>query len=208
MVRNYAAFSPDSKLLVTASKDETARLWEDGQQRYQLLHSDSVKDTAFSYDGKFLATVTAADNVVRLWNPQTGLIAHRVTANKPKRVLFSPDRELLAVPSGDWDGQIFVWKYTDIWSGEKLFKLQTRVLDLDFGINGLLALRPPALRSFGAQSLATGGTVSYIESRSIVSISTKLVLFSLQRATTKLHGFGIRKQGRNIIDCVTAKGSN
>jgi WD40 repeat protein len=134
------AFSPDSKLLVTASKDETARLWKDGQQRYQLLHSGSVKDTAFSHDSKLLATVTAADNIVRLWNPQTGLIEHRLTADKPERVLFSPDRELLIVPSGDWDGQIFVWKYTDLWSDPKLFRLGTRVLDVDFGIDGLLAI--------------------------------------------------------------------
>jgi WD40 repeat protein len=134
------AFSPDSSLLVTASKDETARLWKDGQQQYQLLHSDSVKDTAFSHDGNLLATVTAADNIVRLWNPQTGLIAYRLTADKPERVLFSPDRELLAVPSGEWDGQIFVWTYTDIWSDPALFRLQTRVLDVDFGNNGLLAI--------------------------------------------------------------------
>lgn len=132
------AFSPDSRLLATASKDETARLWEDGQQRHQLLHSGSVNDISFSYDGNFLATVTAADNDVRLWNPQTGLIVHRFTADSPKRVFFSPYSELLAACPGGYNS-IYVWKYTDTWR-DPIIELTALILDLDFGSDRLLAI--------------------------------------------------------------------
>ena len=66
------AFSPDGLLLATASRDETARVWDPatggclrtlpGRRRH-----GSVYGVAFSPDGHLLATASG-DGAARLWD--------------------------------------------------------------------------------------------------------------------------------------------
>ena len=60
------AFRPDGQRLATASKDNTAKVWE-AQSGKELLtlrgHSGSVFAVAFSPDGKRLATASADASV-------------------------------------------------------------------------------------------------------------------------------------------------
>jgi WD40 repeat protein len=73
---NEVAFSPDGKLLATASGDKTARLWEvaSGKALATLAgHENEVNAVAFSPDGKLVATASA-DGTTRLWEVSNGTV--------------------------------------------------------------------------------------------------------------------------------------
>lgn len=66
------AFSLNGKLLATASRDSTIRLWDVDEGSARLLGYDSsyVKSIAFSPDGKLIVS-THADGRVKLWDVAT-----------------------------------------------------------------------------------------------------------------------------------------
>ena len=67
---NVVVFSPDGKLVASASFDSTVRLWDPatGESCGVLQgHSDSVSAVVFSPDGKLVASASR-DSKVRLWD--------------------------------------------------------------------------------------------------------------------------------------------
>jgi WD40 repeat protein len=109
-----AAFSPDGRLLVSASSDRTVRVWDvpTGQCVAVLRgHTDEVLTATFHPDGTRVAS-GGRDGAVWLWDLATGQEAARLRGhmNYVYSLAFSPDGKSLVSGSGDntvrlWDAE-------------------------------------------------------------------------------------------------------
>ncbi|KAF3888672.1 MULTISPECIES: WD40 domain-containing protein [Nostocales] len=132
---NSVNFSPDGKVLASASADNNIILWNTNGKKYKTLpiHSDVVNNVSFSHDGRTVASASQ-DKTVKLWNSNTEqvttLVGHKGVVNS---VSFTPDDEIIA--SGSSDNTIKLW-YRD----GKLFKTllghKAAVLSVAWSPNG------------------------------------------------------------------------
>lgn len=105
------AFSPDSRLVASASMDGTGRIWEARTGREPtppLRHHDSVMSVSFSRDGQRVLTASA-DGTACLWRVTDGAQAAKTWGNVERlyAARFSPDSTLFV--TGTFDGHVRLW---------------------------------------------------------------------------------------------------
>lgn len=121
--------APDGKHLVTASADNTARLWDIRTHKFVELseHNGDVAGAWFSPDGQFVTTLSFQDGTARVWDATTGeriyvLAAGRSGVNSatlrdlpgPRSftddvaaAVFSPDGKGLITANGDGIARVY-----------------------------------------------------------------------------------------------------
>src|SRR5262249_21348355 len=105
----HAAFSPDGKQIVTASADDTARLWDlkGGLVTEFKRQGGAVFHAAFSPDGKQIVTASA-DDTARLWDLKGGLVTEfKRHGDGVNHAAFSPDGNQVVTAS--WDNTARLW---------------------------------------------------------------------------------------------------
>jgi len=118
------AFSPDGKLVVTASRDHDARIWAAGTGApLQVLrgHFAVVSDARFSADGRWV--VTAGPMTAGLWSSAGGLPVLLLSGHVGKvlSASFSPDSRQIA--TGGQDGTVRLWQCAICGRTEELLAL-------------------------------------------------------------------------------------
>lgn len=155
------AFSPDSKLLASASYDSTVRIWSviNGKELKILTgHTGTVLTVAYSPDGKFLAS-GGIDKAIKIWDAINGRELKTFTGHEEHiySLVFSPNGRFLASGSAD------TTKLWDVTGSKELFKLNIRtyawVSSIAFSPNGKLLVLCTDENTIKLYNTATGKEV-------------------------------------------------
>jgi len=177
------AFNPINDYIVTASKDNSAKVWDGvaGGSSFSLKgHSSPVNAVAISPDGKWMAT-GSADNTIKIWDAVTGQMKTSLDAASKEvtALTWSADGKYMA--SGGVSGTVIIWEMP---AGTKFaetnFKSQINSLSI----------------SPDVQYLAAGGASKKI---SIWNIETKALTKEFEAHDNDVTGIAFSDKGNLFV---------
>jgi WD40 repeat protein len=106
-----AQFSPDGKQIVTASSDQTARVWDAATGKEVAVlrgHEGQVNSAQFSPDSKQIVTASD-DTTARIWDAVTGeeVAVLRGHGDRVISAKFSPDGKQIVTASSDQTARVW-----------------------------------------------------------------------------------------------------
>ena len=114
---NSVCFSPDGQLLLTASDDQTARLWNLNGVQEKILegHDERLRTAVFSKNGSRILTGGHQGNAI-LWNRNGNqLFSWRPHQDSITTLAFVSDDRLV---TAGWDYKTYLWQ----WDGSRMIK--------------------------------------------------------------------------------------
>ena len=103
--------SSDGALVITASFDFTARIWDFGTQAEVAVldaHEGPVTGAVFSPDGK-RAITTSDDKTAIIWDLATAKVLHRLIGHGHKVMAASVSEDGTLAATGSWDKTVRLW---------------------------------------------------------------------------------------------------
>ncbi|MBV9489066.1 MAG: hypothetical protein JO069_04985, partial [Verrucomicrobia bacterium] len=165
---HVAAFSPDGARILTASADNTAKLWEaaSGKLIASFGHQGMVNAAAFSPDGTRILTA-GADHRVKLWEAASAkLIASFDHQDEANEATFSSDGKRILTASADKTAKLW-----DAASGELLasFGHQGTVYHAAFSPDGTRVLTASRDKTARLWEAASGKLLASFEHQDTVT---------------------------------------
>ena len=164
----HVIFSPDGARTLTASWDETAKLWDaaSGKLVASFAHQGIVHHAAFSPDGARILTASA-DNTAKLWDAASGqLIVSFSHQDEVNDAAFSPDGTRILTASRDKTAKLW-----DATSGKLIvsFSHQDEVNDAAFSPDGARILTASSDKTAKLWDAASGKLIASFEHQGIVN---------------------------------------
>ena len=157
-------FSPDNRLLLTTSRDQTARIWDvgSGSEIARLVgHAGSVNDASYSPDSRFIVTAST-DHTVIVWDAGVGRAEDdlRGHTDAVTSAHFSPDGKRVVTASGDSTARIW-----NVETGATVFILKHdgTVNSAQFSANGEFAVTASTDNTARVWNVSTGQSISTLK---------------------------------------------
>lgn len=121
-----AEYSPDGKYIVSASNDNTIRIWDSSTGKCLRIlkgHKGSINCAKYSKDGEKIVSASS-DSTIRIWNAKTGKLL-KILHGNASSALFSPDGKMLVTSytfyQNEFHSSITVW---DVINGKVKYVLK------------------------------------------------------------------------------------